>query len=739
METIDQYVTRHLNEWAADPDAVTLRNSDDDVPTVADAELRALFDAQIQARHVDLALRWLQGQGEGFYTIGSSGHEGNAAVALALRPTDPALLHYRSGGFYAARASQVAGSTPIEDVLHSATCSIDDPISGGRHKVFGHPELAIIPQTSTISSHLPRAVGLAFALGRGLHDTRRWPADSVVVTSIGDASANHSTAVGALNAAGYCAHQGLRLPLLVVCEDNRIGISTRTPHGWTARSLQSYAGLEYVALDSTRPRELLAGAHRLVDVVRSGQPAILHLHTSRYMGHAGSDAELGYRTRAEITADYAADPVLATGAALVNRGIFTAAQLRDRYEAVRGKVMASARARVGNTRRLPDAAAVMRPLSQSSPDGVVDAAIRVAADRPGLFGGVLPEDTRALTLGQSLNAALRDAMAARPHSILFGEDVARKGGVYGITRGLQKAFGGARVFDTLLDEQTILGIALGSALAGALPLPEIQYLAYLHNAADQIRGEAASLQFFSAGQYRNGMVVRIAGLAYQKGFGGHFHNDNAVAALRDIPGIVVAVPSHPSTAPDLVRACLGLAEAEGRVCILLEPIALYHERHLLDEDDGWQSTYAAPGHWHPPGLGQVQVTIHADRPELTLVSFGNGLRMSMRVARRLAGRGAQVQVIDLRWIAPLPISGLLDQLRDSSAVLVVDETRDAAGVGEGVVSGLVAHGYHGRVVRVSSRDSYVPLGPAAAHVLLSEKQVEDAAAELLGHNLPVDH
>src|ERR1041384_3000715 len=168
MENIDEHLVRRLGE----PLPAT---------TGTDAEPQALVDllaAQLQARHLDLALRWLQAQKEGFYTIGSSGHESNAAVALALRPTDPALLHYRSGGFYAARAAQVPGSTPITDVLHSAAASVLDPISGGRHKVFGPKSLNIVPQTSTISSHLPRAMGLAFALGRG---SSVYPKDAVVV------------------------------------------------------------------------------------------------------------------------------------------------------------------------------------------------------------------------------------------------------------------------------------------------------------------------------------------------------------------------------------------------------------------------------------------------------------------------------------------------------------------------------------------------------------------------------
>jgi 2-oxoisovalerate dehydrogenase E1 component len=152
------------------------------------------------------------------------------------------------------------------------------------------------------------------------------------------------------------------------------------------------------------------------------------------------------------------------------------------------------------------------------------------------------------TLAQCINAALDDALAGRPELVVFGEDVGRKGGVYGLTRGLQQRYGTPRVFDTLLDEQSILGLALGFGVSGLLPVPEIQYLAYLHNAEDQLRGEAASLRFFSNGDYTNPMVVRVAGLGYQKGFGGHFHNDDAVAVLRDIPGRGSAATT-PATSP----------------------------------------------------------------------------------------------------------------------------------------------------------------------------------------------
>ena len=191
----------------------------------------ALFDVALDSRHLDLAARYLRSQGKGYYTIGSSGHEGNAAVAAALRPTDPALLHYRSGAFFLARAALVESHESLRDVLLGLVAATDEPISGGRHKVFGRRDLHIIPQTSTIASHLPRAVGVAFSIARAkkLGVTCAWPEDAVTVCSFGDASVNHSTAVGAINTALHASYQGVPMPLLFVCEDNGIGISVPTP------------------------------------------------------------------------------------------------------------------------------------------------------------------------------------------------------------------------------------------------------------------------------------------------------------------------------------------------------------------------------------------------------------------------------------------------------------------------------------------------------------------------------
>jgi 2-oxoisovalerate dehydrogenase E1 component len=335
-------------------------------------------------------------------------------------------------------------------------------------------------------------------------------------------------------------------------------------------------------------------------------------------------------------------------------------------------------------------------------------------------------DDARLTVAQAINRALQDALENHPEAIVFGEDVGRKGGVYGVTRGLQAKAGTARVFDTLLDEQSILGLALGAGVSGLLPIPEIQYLAYLHNASDQIRGEGATLQFFSDRQYRNPMVVRIAGYGYQKGFGGHFHNDNSIAAVRDIPGLVIASPARPDDAAAMMRSCVSAARAAGVVCLFLEPIALYHTRDLYDDgDDLWLAADA--GGVAPIGRART----YGDGRDLTILTFGNGVRMSLRVARRLASLDIAARVVDMRWLAPLPVADMLAEASATGRVLVVDETREGGGVSEGVLAALIDHGYTSGLARVASHDSFIPLGDAALKVLLSEDTIEAAAIKLV--------
>ena len=701
--------------------------------TLSARQALELWDSMASSRHLDLQSRVLNAAGESFYTIGGSGHEANAAVAAALRPTDPAFLHYRSGAFFVQRARQVPGQTPLLDVLLGCAASSDEPIAGGRHKVFGSEDLAIPPQTSTIASHLPKAVGAAITIDRmkrlGLSPLG-CPEDAVVVCTFGDASSNHSTAAGAINAACWASFQNIPVPLIFVCEDNGRGISVETPRGWIAANYQHRPGLAYVHGDGLDLPDAWRAATEAVHHARTTRrPVFLHLSVVRMLGHAGSDVEQLYRSLRDIEATEARDPVLSTARLLVEQGWRSPAEMLAWYEELRERI-AGLGQEVTRRPKLQTAEEVVRVLAPLDADEVQDRASappRRPEARERFWGGRLPEADRPRHMAKQLNRALGDALLRYPEMLVFGEDVAKKGGVYHVTADLSKKAGVGRVFNTLLDEQAILGLAIGAGQLGCLPVPEIQYLAYLHNAEDQLRGEAASLQFFSQGQFENPMVVRIASYAYQKGFGGHFHNDNSIAVLRDIPGLIIASPSRGDDAVGMLRTCLAAAWSQGSVCAFLEPIALYMTKDLHEPGDGLWNTAYEPQGAVPIGEGRTW----GEGEDLTIVSWANGLWMSLRVAERLRAEGHGVRVLDLRWLAPLPVEDLLREAKATGKVLVVDETRRTGGVSEALFTELVEGGFEGPMARVCGMDTFIPLGAAANLVLVQEEDIERAARELL--------
>ncbi len=707
--------------------------------SISGAEFLALFRHQIQSRHMDLVAREMRARNEGFYTIGSSGHEGNAALGYLSRIDDPAFLHYRSGAFMMARGAKIAGGDPVYDTALSLAASAEDPVSGGRHKVWGHRKAWVLPQTSTIASHLPKAVGTALALEQARRMGVEPPisGDAIILCNFGDASANHSVATGAFNAAQWAAHQKLPVPVLFVCEDNGIGISVKTPPGWIESNFCNRPGLDFFSGDGLDLVECFEVTRLAIEHCRvRRRPTFLQLRMKRLLGHAGTDVETEYMSLDEVEANEACDPLLLSAETALESGLMSAQALRGLYETIRDQTRLAA-ARAAARPKLVSRTQVMAPLAPYSADSVNAEATRVAdrQHRIEAFGGEqrLPENAAPRHLAVLINRALHDLMIKYPEMTVFGEDVAAKGGVYTVTSGLARAFRGNRVFNTLLDETTILGLAQGQAYMGLLPCPEIQYLAYFHNACDQIRGEAASLQFFSNAQFSNPMLMRIAALGYQKGFGGHFHNDNSFTALRDIPGLIIACPSRGDDAAMMLRTCAALAKVDGRVVAFLEPIALYMTKDLHEDKDGlWQFEYPQPERMVP--LGEPRL-YHPEAADLLIITYGNGVPMSLRAARRLAAASRQrACVMDLRWLKPLNadfIAGLTERFK---RILVVDEGRRTGGIAEEIFTVLDEQGQpDARKARVCGADSYIPLAAAANLVLVSEEEVYQAALQLLGN------
>lgn len=688
-----------------------------------------LFDSQIKSRLLDLMARELKEKGLSFYTIGSSGHEGNAVTGYVFRYTDMAFLHYRSGAFYLQRAKQLPGSDGVRDILLSLVASSADPIAGGRHKVFGSVPLTIPPQTSTIASHLPKALGAAISIIRAkeLAISGTLDADSVILCSFGDASTNHASTQTTLNACSWLANQNYPLPLVFICEDNGIGISVPTPANWIELSIKSRPGLHYIACDGLNIADIYEKTKRAEHLARvKKQPVFLHIKCVRLLGHAGSDIESQYLTQSQIEARESDDPLLHTAKILHDAGFMTQDAIIDLYLDNRALVDA----KVLEVVQLPRLANAREIMSSILPRAR-NKAIYLPADdnkRKATFGNAANQLSMKRNLCQQINLALTDLMLQYPNMLIFGEDVGKKGGVYRVTADLQARFGQRRVFDTLLDETTILGTAIGMAHNGFIPVPEIQFLAYLHNAEDQLRGEASTLSFFSNGQYQNPMVIRIAALAYQKGFGGHFHNDNSITVLRDLPGVIVVCPSNGPDAAKMLRTCLRLAYEEGRIVVFLEPIALYMMKDLHEAgDNAWLFDYPSPLQTIEPG----EVGVFGEG-ETVILTYANGYYLSRQAAKILEEQhGISVKIVDLRWLSPLPVESILREVAKAKRVLIVDEGRESGSLSEGLMTLLMEHASSGlKIRRLTGEDCFIPLGTAWQYLLPARDTIIEAILAL---------
>jgi len=224
------------------------------------------------------------------------------------------------------------------------------------------------------------------------------------------------------------------------------------------------------------------------------------------------------------------------------------------------------------------------------------------------------------------------------------------------------------------------------------------------------------------------MVIRIASLAYQKGFGGHFHNDNGIAALREIPGLLIGCPSRGDDAVQMLRTMVAHADSNGRVCALLEPIALYMTKDLYEDGDGeWLSEYPEPSQRMPLGTTRT----YGDGKDLCILSYANGLWMSLRVAKKLAEKGIQCTVVDIRWLQPLPIESLLNDVAAFERILIVDECRQNSGIANELAAELWEKTTCRHIGRVQAQNTYIPLGAAANLVLVQEEDIEQKALALM--------
>lgn len=694
-------------QWAHEPydriieDALgagALRTDDVVAGDLTGTELLRAYALARVSRDVDVRERTLQAQGRAWFSIAGAGKEVIGwAFGRYLSKHDPKFPYYRDRGLLLA-----SGMTPEEMFLQTVGAATD--ISSGGRQMPSHwsdRSLGVVSQSSPTGSQVIPAEGLAegimkvVALGLTLEEP--WRADSVVYVSLGDGT----TAQGEVEEA---IRQSVRThaPVIFLIEDDKYAISV--PATWAIPGGDAHAlyqhyeqyGMRVLHCDGTDPVAADRCVREAVEYARARRgPVLVHALVTRHMSHSSTDTQDQYRTPEDLEEERRRDPITRLASLLVQCGITDEAGLEKLNEAAAAYVRASVDRAVESPR--PDASRIM------------DHVLAHPVEERGTPMPV-PEGGEQVEMRYAINRALKAAMDRDPRIIVYGEDVADtdhpglpgKGGVFHVTRGLQFAYP-ERVWNSALAEATIIGTATGAALAGLLPVVEIQFRDYLHPAWQQLVDEAATLRWRSNGQWAAPFVARMAYGGYLGGAGAIWHSESAVAQLAGIPGIRVVVPSNATDAAGLLRSAIESEE----IVLFCEPKALYARKALYPGDD-----FRVP-------LGVASVR----RPgtDITIVAWGNLVPRSLEAAERLAADGIEAEVIDLRtvdmgWDAPTVIAAV-DR---TGSLLVAEEDRFTAGFGATVVA-RVAEALPGVLVsRVTARDARVAYGPEGERAVLPQ-------------------
>jgi 2-oxoisovalerate dehydrogenase E1 component len=610
----------------------------------------------------DLEESTLVPQRKVLYQFSARGHDvTQVLLGMQLTGARDAL-----GGYYRSRPLLLTLGLSVDEAL-SSTMMRTGSMSEGRDigVVFNLPRregACVLPVCGGVGTQYTPAVGWAQALRyrQNMLGEPRY-ARSIAVAHGGDASTATNGFWAALNIATT-----ERLPLLLFIEDNGYGISVpsqmQTPGGNIARNLSAFRGLRVLDGDGSDPMTAAKLIRDAVNGVRAGEgPALLRLVVPRLSGHSGQDTQT-YKGPALIADEQERDPLRKLRAQIVPQ--FLSAEDWD-AQASRGRAaVAEAHVRV-EQRRTPDPARVRRYVFTESSD---DGAVEIQAQGGIWADGVLPPSgsERAASEGPRINMVtavrrtLEHELAVNPRVVLFGEDVGRKGGVHAVTMGLQEKFGSARVFDTSLSEEGIIGRAVGMAAAGLMPVPEIQFRKYADPATEQLN-DCGTMRWRTANRFAAPMVVRIPGGFFKCGDPWHSQS-NEVQWVHGL-GWRVAMPSNAQDAVGLLREAL-----RGN-----DPTIFFEHRSLLD--GGW-ARRPYPGDDFVVKFGKASMLCTGSA--LTVVTWG---AMVERCELAIQRTGIAADLLDLRTLSPWDKAATLASVRKTHRCLIVHEDTLTAGFG----------------------------------------------------------
>ena len=670
------------------------------------AELVDDYRTALVSRALDDREISLQKQSRVFFQISGAGHE-----ALLL-----ALSHSLRAGYdwffpyYRDRSLALGlGVTPRE-ILLQAVGSSEDPASGGRQMPchWGHRAKHIVTQSSATASQCLSAVGCAEATryiqGRNLPGCDA-NGDEITYISLGEGSTSEGEFWESLNTA--CR---LHLPILYLVADNGYAISVRAEDQSPAPISEMVRGFRGLAITKIDGRDYFQARHfgaRAVARVRAAEgPGLIHAKVTRPYSHSAADTQSKYRTPEELADEAAHDPILVLERELVKGGVITAEDVERIRDEAKSIVMAAAKEALAGAR--PDPGTVLdhvyvRPPIPDEPE-------------PGTDGEVV-------AFGESIRRTLHELMASDERIRVFGEDVADapeavinevegKGGVFGTTAGLQRTFGIARCFNTPLAEANIVGRAVGQAVRGLRPCPEIQFFDYIWPAMTQIKTEAATIRWRSNGEWSCPVVLRVPIGGYLTG-GAIWHSQCGESIFAHVPGLIVMFPSRARDAAGMLRAAFRCED----------PVLFLEHKHLLRQAYT-KDPYPGPEYVVPLGKGCVV----QEGTDLTIVTYGATVERSRQAAARL--EGASVEIIDLRCLVPWDQELVAASVEKTGRVLVVHEDIRTCGFGAEVGSWIAEECFSrldAPVTRVGALDCHVAYEPTLEDAILP--QPDDIAAK----------
>ncbi len=652
----------------------------------------------------------LKRQNKIFFQISGAGHEAVlTAAGMLLKPAYDWFYPY-----YRDRALLLKlGVTPTE-MLYEAVGAAKDPASGGRQMPshWGHKDYNIVSASSPTGTQFLQSAGSAEATLRAklIGITEGFQNDEVVLVTTGEGQTSEGEFWESLNTA--C---NLRLPLVYLVEDNGYAISVpvevNTAGGSISKLVRSFPDLLVEEVDGC---DLLASydvMSRAVAYARERKgPALVHAKVIRPYSHSLSDDETLYRPPAEREADAARDPVTVFPKWLIAQGHATEEEIKQIDAEVDAIVLAATDDALAQPQPGPDTVYY----GLYSPDVDPTGEQFDTEDDPKFSGD-------PTTMVDLLNACMKDEMRRDERILVFGQDVADvsrekyigkvkgKGGVFKVTWGLQKEFGGARVYNSPLAEANIIGRAIGLAVRGFKPVVEIQFFDYIWPAYMQLRNELATMRWRSNNNFSAPVVVRTTYGGYIRG--AIYHSQTGATLFTHCPGLRVVCPSTALDANGLLRTAIRCDD----------PVIFLEHKHL------YRQTYnksANPGANFMIPFGKAKIV--REGTDVTLVTYGATVQRALTAAKAVEEEGISVEVIDLRTLSPWDRQTVFDSVKKTSRVIVGYEDSLSWGYGAEIAASIADECFawlDAPVARVASADTFVGYAPQLEDAILP--QVDD--------------